>query len=106
MADQIPLVISASKVREIPSGDTLDLTGVGLKAGGNILPSTDSAYDVGSSSLSFGDAHFAGQVHAAQFSGAASNLTAITSSNFSSPETVLIKNVSGTTLKTIRSPGS
>ena len=34
------------------------------------------------------------------------NVAGVTSSMFSSPNTVLIKNASGTTLKTIRSPGS
>ncbi len=34
------------------------------------------------------------------------NVSGVTSSMFSSPSTVLIKNAAGSTLKTIRSPGS
>jgi hypothetical protein len=106
MADQIPLVISANKVREIPSGDVLDLTGCGLKVGADIVPDTTDTDDIGTSSLKFQDAHFNGTVNATTFSGAGTSLTGITSSNFGSTETVLIKNTAGTTLKTIRSPGS
>lgn len=106
MADQIPLVISASKVREIPSGDVLDLSGAGLKVGADITADAGNTHDLGSSGTKFQDAHFNGTVNAGTFAGAGTSLTGITSSNFSSAQTVLIKNVSGTTLKTIRSPGS
>lgn len=55
MADRIPLVIEGSQLREISSGDRLDLTGNALQVGGNITPTTDSAYDIGTSSLKFRD---------------------------------------------------
>lgn len=64
MADRIPLVIEGSQIREITSGDRLDLTGNALQVGGNITPTTDSAYDIGTSSLKFRDIYLsAGTIH-------------------------------------------
>ena len=64
MADRIPLVIEGSQIREITSGDRLDLTGNALQVGGNITPTTDSAYDIGTSSLKFRDIYLSsGTIH-------------------------------------------
>jgi len=54
MADRIPLVISGSDIREIPSSDRLDVKGA-MEVNGNITPGADSAYDIGTSSLKFRD---------------------------------------------------
>ena len=54
MADRIPLVISGSSIREIPSADRLDVQGA-LEVNGHITPGADSAYDIGTSSLKFRD---------------------------------------------------
>ena len=54
MADRIPLVISGSSIREIPSSDRLDVQGA-LEVNGHITPGADSAYDIGTSSLKFRD---------------------------------------------------
>jgi len=64
MADRIPLVIEGSQIREITSGDRLDLTGNALQVGGDITPTTDSAYDIGTSSLKFRDIYLSsGTIH-------------------------------------------
>src|SRR5210317_2072043 len=57
MANRIPLVIQAQKMREIANGDTLDLTGNPLIVGGNLTPSYDSAYSLGTPSLKFTELH-------------------------------------------------
>ena len=63
MADRIPLVISGSSVREIPSSDRLDVQGA-LEVNGHITPGADSAYDIGTSSLKFRDIFLsAGTIH-------------------------------------------
>jgi len=63
MADRIPLVISGSSIREIPSADRLDVQGA-LEVNGHITPGTDSAYDIGTSSLKFRDIYLSsGTVH-------------------------------------------
>ena len=63
MADRIPLVISGSSIREIPSSDRLDVKGA-LEVNGNITPGTDSAHDIGTSSLKFRDIHLSsGTIH-------------------------------------------
>lgn len=63
MADRIPLVISGSDIREIPSSDRLDVKGA-MEVNGNITPGADSAYDIGSSSLKFRDIFLsAGTIH-------------------------------------------
>jgi len=63
MADRIPLVISGSSIREIPSSDRLDVQGA-LEVNGHITPGADSAYDIGTSSLKFRDIHLsAGTIH-------------------------------------------
>ena len=54
MADRIPLVISGTSIREIPSSDRLDVQGA-LEVNGNITPGTDSAHSIGSASLKFKD---------------------------------------------------
>ncbi len=54
MADRIPLVISGTSIREIPSSDRLDVQGA-LEVNGHITPGADSAYDIGTSSLKFRD---------------------------------------------------
>lgn len=64
MADRIPLVIEGSQIREITSGDRLSLTGNALQVGGNITPTSDSAYDIGTSSLKFRDIYLSsGTIH-------------------------------------------
>lgn len=60
MANRVPLVIANSKMREIADGDTLDLTGNGLIVGGDLTPSADSSYDLGSSSKKWKDLHLSG----------------------------------------------
>jgi len=63
MADRIPLVISGSDIREIPSSDRLDVKGA-MEVNGNITPGADSAYDIGTSSLKFRDIFLsAGTIH-------------------------------------------
>ena len=63
MADRIPLVISGSSIREIPSADRLDVQGA-LEVNGHITPGADSAYDIGTSSLKFRDIYLSsGTVH-------------------------------------------
>ncbi|MEK9698370.1 MAG: hypothetical protein VW270_21550 [Candidatus Poseidoniales archaeon] len=63
MADRIPLVISGSSIREIPSSDRLDVQGA-LEVNGHITPGADSAYDIGTSSLKFRDIFLsAGTIH-------------------------------------------
>ena len=63
MADRIPLVISGSDIREIPSSDRLDVKGA-LEVNGHITPGADSAYDIGTSSLKFRDIFLsAGTIH-------------------------------------------
>lgn len=63
MADRIPLVISGTSIREIPSSDRLDVQGA-LEVNGHITPGADSAYDIGTSSLKFRDIHLsAGTIH-------------------------------------------
>ena len=54
MADRIPLVISGSSIREIPSSDRLDVKGA-LEVNGNITPGADSSHSIGTSSLKFKD---------------------------------------------------
>ena len=49
MADRFPLVVDSSNnnIKELPSGDNLDLTGSGLKVGGTVTVGVDDAgYDV------------------------------------------------------------
>ena len=60
MANRIPLVVANQKMREIADGDTLDLTGNPLIVGGDLTPSADSAYDLGSSSKKWKDLHLSG----------------------------------------------
>jgi hypothetical protein len=63
MADRIPLVISGTDIREIPSSDRLDVKGA-LEVNGHITPGADSAYDIGTSSLKFRDIFLsAGTIH-------------------------------------------
>lgn len=54
MADRIPLIISGTSIREIPSSDRLDVQGA-LEVNGNITPGADSAHSIGSASLKFKD---------------------------------------------------
>lgn len=60
MANRVPLVVANQKMREISNGDTLDLTGNPLIVGGNLTPSADSAYDLGSSSKKWKDLYLSG----------------------------------------------
>src|SRR6056300_1203055 len=60
MADRIPLVIEGTQIREITNGDRLDISGNALQVGGKITPDTDSAYDIGTSSLKFRDIYLSG----------------------------------------------
>ena len=60
MANRVPLVIANQKMREIADGDTLDLTGNPLIVGGDLTPSADSTYDLGSSSKKWKDLHLSG----------------------------------------------
>src|SRR6056300_241516 len=60
MADRIPIVIEGSTLREISNGDRLDISGNALQVGGHITPDTDSAYDIGTSSLKFRDIYLSG----------------------------------------------
>jgi hypothetical protein len=63
MADRIPLVISGTSIREIPSSDRLDVQGA-MEVNGNITPGTDSAHSIGSASLKFKDLFLsAGTIH-------------------------------------------
>tara|TARA_X000001382_G_scaffold79423_3_gene55731 strand:+ start:170 stop:3634 length:3465 start_codon:yes stop_codon:yes gene_type:complete len=64
MADRIPIVIEGSTLREISNGDRVNISGNALQVGGNITPDTDSAYDIGTSSLKFKDIHLSsGTIH-------------------------------------------
>jgi len=60
MANRVPLVVANQKMREIANGDTLDLTGNPLIVGGDLTPSSDSAYDLGSTSKKWKDLHLSG----------------------------------------------
>ena len=60
MANRVPLVVANQKIREIANGDTLDLTGNGMIVGGNLTPSADSAYDLGSSTKKWKDLYLTG----------------------------------------------
>ena len=62
MANRIPLIVdsSAQRVKELPSGDNLDLTGNGISAVRDIIPETDSTYDLGSSDKKWGALYLAG----------------------------------------------
>jgi hypothetical protein len=76
MANRIPLVIQAQKMREIANGDTLDLTGNPLIVGGNLTPSYDSAYSLGTASLKFTELHLSdASIVGGVFSGTATNAT-------------------------------
>jgi hypothetical protein len=50
MANRFPLVVdqASQKIKELPSGDNLDLTGNSVIAVRNILPESDSTYSLGS----------------------------------------------------------
>ena len=62
MANRIPLIVDSSsqRVRELPSGDNLDLTGNGISAVRDILPETDSTYDLGSATKQWKDLYLSG----------------------------------------------
>ena len=57
MANKKPLVIQNQTMREIASGDNLDLSGNGLIVGGNLTPNYDSTYSLGTSSLKWAELH-------------------------------------------------
>lgn len=50
MANRFPLILDADsqRIKEISSGDNLDLTGNGISAVRNVLPETSETYDLGS----------------------------------------------------------
>lgn len=62
MANRIPLIVDSSskRIRELPSGDTLDLTGNSISAVRNIFPEADSLYDLGSATLQWRDLYLSG----------------------------------------------
>lgn len=62
MANRIPLIVDSSsqRVRELPSGDNLDLTGNGVSAVRDILPEADSLYDLGSATKQWRDLYLSG----------------------------------------------
>lgn len=62
MANRIPLIVDSSsqRIKELPSGDNLDLTGNGISAVRDILPETDSAYDLGSATKQWRDLYLSG----------------------------------------------
>lgn len=62
MANRIPLIVDSSsqRVKELPSGDNLDLTGNGISAVRDILPEADSLYDLGSATKQWRDLYLSG----------------------------------------------
>ena len=62
MANRFPLIIDSSelKVKELPSGDNLDLTGNDISAVRNILPEASDTYDLGSAGLRWKDIYLSG----------------------------------------------
>jgi len=62
MANRIPLIVDSSsqRVKELPSGDNLDLTGNDVSAVRNILPEANETYDLGSETLRWRDLYLSG----------------------------------------------
>jgi len=62
MTNRFPLILDQNeqKVKEIPSGDSLDLTGNDISSVRNILPETSELYNLGSESLRFKDLFLSG----------------------------------------------
>ena len=62
MANNFPLILDqvSQKIKELPSGDNLDLTGSDISAVQNILPETTETYDLGSTTLKWRDLYLSG----------------------------------------------
>jgi hypothetical protein len=62
MSDFFPLIIDASekKIKELPSGNNLNLAGNSIASVRDIIPETDSTYDLGSTSKRFKDLYLSG----------------------------------------------
>lgn len=60
MANRVPLIVANDKIREIASGDTLYLSGNGLIVGGDLVPTTDSTYDLGSPTKKWKELYLSG----------------------------------------------
>ena len=62
MTNRFPLILDQNeqKVKELPSGDNLDLTGNDISSVRNILPETNETYDLGSISLKWRDLYLSG----------------------------------------------
>lgn len=62
MANRFPLIIDSDeqKIKELPSGDNLDLTNNDISAVRNIFPEASELYDLGSDSLKWRDLYLSG----------------------------------------------
>lgn len=62
MTNRFPLILDQNeqKVKEIPSGDSLNLTGNDISSVRNILPETTETYDLGSIGLKWKDLYLSG----------------------------------------------
>jgi len=62
MANSFPLILDqvSQKIKELPSGDNLDLTGSDISSVQNILPEITETYDLGSDTLRWRDLYLSG----------------------------------------------
>jgi hypothetical protein len=62
MTNRYPLIIDAAtqRIRELPQGDNLDLTGNDINSVRNIIPEIDSSYDLGSTVKRWKDLYLSG----------------------------------------------
>jgi hypothetical protein len=62
MANYFPLIVDSSeqRIKELPSGDNLDLTGNSITSVRNIIPETDSTYNLGSPSKKWNELYLSG----------------------------------------------
>jgi len=62
MANRIPLIIDSTskRIKELPSGDNLDLTGNGISAVRDIIPETDVTYNLGSATKRWNSLYVSG----------------------------------------------
>jgi hypothetical protein len=65
MTNRVPLIIdvSNSRIKELPSGDNLDLTGNTIAAVRNIIPETDDTYTLGNESNRFSSIFAGSSIH-------------------------------------------
>jgi hypothetical protein len=62
MANRFPLIVdpTSQRIKELPSGDNLDLTGSGIVAVRNVIPETSGVYDLGSAEKRWGELYLSG----------------------------------------------